>query len=203
MAQRFGSALVLTASVLLAAAAAAPAAGPGPGTITVSPSRTAGTAEARRTYGPITLSNSTTDRLAVKVIPSLLRQTRRGGIFVDTTPAGFRRAAQIVQPQVKRFILEADEGSRSTLARMRRLPRNGSFYGGLLFETNPIGTQSGDQIQQVFRINGSLYLDPARNRANVRYGGQPMRGEQAGPRVISIVTPVVNRGNWALPVSGS
>jgi competence ComEA-like helix-hairpin-helix protein len=203
MTKRSGSALVALAALMVSAVSATGAAGAGvPGTISISPSRTAGKALARKTYGPITLTNSTDKPLAVRVVPSLLRQDLTGAIFVDQSAAARARAAALIQPQVRSFVLAPGGTARSVLALLRRVPGSGSVYGGLLFQSQPQGKVKAQQIQQVFRINGSLYLDPTARRAHVRFGGQPMHAEQAAPRVLSLITPIVNRGNWALKVSG-
>lgn len=68
------------------------------------------------------------------------------------------RAARLVAVPTRRFDFPRG-AARSLLARIRRIPRSRSLYGGVLFQATPRGKQSG-QITNVLQLNASLLLDP-------------------------------------------
>lgn len=143
----------------------------------------------------MTLLNGTDGSYRVRVRPVLLAQKRNGGLTVHDDRSARRRAARVVAVQANRFELSPGE-ARSILARIRRVPRSGSFYGGVLYQATP-GRKRGSapQIRNVLQLTASVLLDPTSSRRRVSFATAPTRAEQAGRRTLRVLVPVTNRGN--------
>lgn len=104
------------------------------------------------------------------------------------------RAARLVAVPTRRFDFPRG-AARSLLARIRRIPRSRSLYGGVLFQATPRGKQSG-QITNVLQLNASLLLDPPPALRRLSFeADEGVRAEQGRQRGLQLLVPVKNRGN--------
>ena len=184
----------LLAVMSFACVAAAPAAAQAP-VVNLSPSQFPGVLEGPVRIGPMTLLNGTHERYRVRVFGVLLGQRRDGGIVVHDDRRARIRAGRILEAQVERFRLVPGE-ARSVLARVRRVPRSGSFYGGVLFQATPRRTPgaSRQQIRNVLQLTASVLLDPPARRRRVRLSPGAIRASSVAGR-LRLVVAVTNRGN--------
>ncbi|MCA1700468.1 MAG: hypothetical protein LC790_16840 [Actinobacteria bacterium] len=182
-------------AVLAGSLAIAPAAAQAPHpSISLTPSQFPGVLSGGVRIGPISLTNGTTVPYRVRAFPVLLGQHRDGGLFVRDDAASRARAARLVAVQTRRFDFPRG-AARSVLARIRRIPRSRSLYGGVLFQATPRGKQSG-QITNVLQLNASLLLDPPPALRRLSFeADEGVRAEPAGRRRLQLLVPVKNRGN--------
>lgn len=195
--------LPLLAGLGLALALAVPASAPAqaPPSLSLSPSKVETAIAEGLRLGPFSLSNGTGRPYAVRAFAVMLRQARDGGIAVDDPPSARARAARTIGTDLARFPLPPG-ATRSPQAIVRRIPPEGSFYGGLLLEARPSGPVR-EQVVGVLRLNASLLLDPPAGRERVRpQAGGRARAEQAGPRRLRLLAPVRNAGNAYLEARG-
>lgn len=192
-------ALILTASI--ACAAAAPAAAQAP-TLNLSPSQFPGVLEGPVRIGAMTLLDGTQESYRVRAFGVLLGQRRDGGIIVRDDRASRARAGRILTTDVRRFELEPGE-ARSVFARVRRVPRSGSFYGGVLFQATPKRRPGAPrrQIRNILQLTASVLLDPPARRRRVRLAAGAVRARSAGRR-LRLLVPVTNRGNGYERIAG-
>src|SRR6266511_2904976 len=203
LANRLGSAvaLLLCSGVALTVApqARAARAQPPPGLV-LSPSRVETVASPGLRLGPFSLLNQTSTGYGVRVFPVLLAQDRQGGITVGDEGPSLRRARRFLGSTATAFDLPPG-AEHSATGVVKRIPRSGGLYGGLLFEARPKRTQR-QQIISVLRLNASVWLDPPLDRRRVRIDAARIHAEQAGKGRIRLVVPVTNRGNAYLGAHG-
>ncbi len=184
------SAAALSAAVLAGAATAqtAPA-------LNLSPSQFPGILTGPLQVGPMTLLNGTQTDYRIRVFPVLLGQRRDGGIFVREQARDRRRAGRVVVVQTRRFGLVPGE-ARSVFSRVRRVPRSGSFHGGVLFQATPrVRPSDREQITNVLQLTASVLLDPITPRRRLRFATGPIRAESPEKGRLRLLVPVSNRGN--------
>jgi hypothetical protein len=187
----------------LALVVAGPASAQQEPSIGLFPSRATGEAVRGAAVGPFTLRNGTDRHYDVQVVPILLGQARDGGLFVRDDAAGLASARRLLRPQVNGFDFPPG-AARSVRALVRRVSREGSVYGGILFRARQKGlTGGGGQITNVLQLNASLLLRPQAEKRRAQLATEPIRAEQAGPRRLHLLVPIANRGNTDMKVSGS
>ncbi|MDQ3629718.1 MAG: hypothetical protein M3417_00270 [Actinomycetota bacterium] len=182
----------LSAAVLAGAAGAQTAPAPA---LNLSPSQFPGILTGPLQVGPMTLLNGTQTDYRIRVFPVLLGQRRDGGIFVREEARDRRRAGRVVVVQTRRFDLVPGE-ARSVFSRVRRVPRSGSFHGGVLFKATPrVRPSEREQITNILQLNASVLLDPVAARRRLRYATEPIRSESPEKGQLRLLVPVSNRGN--------
>jgi len=189
------TATVLSAAMLLAGAGGAGAqTAPAPA-LNLSPSQFPGILTGPVQVGPMTLLNGTQADYRIRVFPVLLGQRRDGGIFVREEARDRRRAGRILAVQTRRFGLVPGE-ARSVFSRVRRVPRSGSFHGGVLFQATPrVRPADREQITNILQLNASVLLDPIAARRRLRFTTEPIRSESPEKGQLRLLVPVSNRGN--------
>ena len=192
-------ALLLALSI--ACAAAPPAAAQAP-VVNLSPSQFPGVLEGPVRIGPMTLLNGTQESYRVRVFSVLLAQRRDGGIVVRDDRRTRARAGRILTTEVEPFGFEPGN-ARSVLARIRRVPRSGSFYGGVLFQATPRPVRRAPrrQIRNILQLTASVLLDPPARRRRVRLSAGSIRARSTGRR-LRLLVAVTNRGNGYERVTG-
>ena len=192
-------ALLLTLSL---ACAAAPPAAAQTAAVNLSPSQFPGVLEGPVRIGPMTLVNGTQERYRVRVFGVLLGQRRDGGIVVRDDRRSRARARRVLETQGGSFRFDPGN-AQSVNARVRRVPRSGSFYGGVLFQATPRrprGT-ARPQIRNVLQLTASVLLDPTARRRRVRLAAGTIRARSVRKR-LRLLVAVTNRGNGYERLSG-
>lgn len=192
-------ALLLGLSIACAATPSAAAQAP---TVNLSPSQFPGVLEGPVRIGPMTLVNGTQESYRVRVFGVLLAQRRDGGIVVRDDRLSRARAGRILTVDTDPFGFEPGN-ARSVLARVRRVPRSGSFYGGVLFRAipRPVRGAPRPQIRNILQLTASVLLDPAARRRRVRLSAGPLRARSVRNR-LRLLVAVTNRGNGYERVTG-
>jgi competence ComEA-like helix-hairpin-helix protein len=170
--------------------------------LTIQPSRIARVAKVGLRLGPIALTNTTQTAYTVGVFPVLLDQTFAGAVIVDDAHAAKVVARRLIAIQNPHFDL-APGRAASTLAAIKRVTAGHYVYGGVLFSATPRqGASSSQPIEQILRLNSSLFLDPPPPLRRLDFRVRPTYAQQAGPRRLRLITAVTNRGNYYAPASG-
>jgi len=149
----------------------------------------------------MTLANGTSERYRVRVLPVLLGQRRDGGVFVRDDAASRSRAGRYLAPERRSFGFPPGD-ARSVLARLRRVPRAGSFYGGVLFQATPGRPANPRQIRSILQLTASILLDPTPARRRLRFEAGVIRAESLPRARLRVLVPVTNRGNAYRRVTG-
>ena len=182
---------------------AAPASGQEEPSLVLTPSRAESEATRGATLGPFTIRNGTDQRYTVTVVPILLGQARDGGLFVRDDAAALAAARRLLRPQIRRFDFPPG-AARSVFALVRRVPKQGAIYGGVLFRARPREQAGGGgRITNVLQLNATLLLRPPPERRRARFTTERIRAEQADRRRLRLLVPVVNRGNTDAAAAGT
>lgn len=187
---------ITTLATLAAATLAAPAA-PASGGLTMSPPLLERQAQTG-TLGTVTITNSTTTPMRVSVTPRPWQQSRNGTV----TPNRRRNLLREIRPTALSFTL-APGARRSVSLRVLRVPASGSRFASLeVVGRPPKREQRQSGIQAIYRLVGSLRLQPSpqRRRLRLQVGGVRRVGSA---RRRALVAAVRNAGNTIEPVTGT
>lgn len=187
--------LLLTAAT--ATALAVPASAPGAGGLSMSPPILEKQAQ-KGPLGTVAITNSTSSPLRVTVTPRPWLQARNGAV----SPNLRRTLLGELRPSSRTFTLAAG-AQRNVTVTVRRIPASGSRYASLeVLGKPPGGAQKQSGIRAVYRLVGSMRLnpDPRRRRLRLQAGG--VRRVGAGSRR-ALVVAVRNAGNTIDPVTGT
>jgi competence protein ComEA len=191
-------AAALTVAGSLSVPVPVPAQAPPP-SIDLSPARAQGDARAGQTVGPFGVRNLTGEPYLLRVYPILLGQNIDGTIIVRTDSAATALARQLVTPSLNSAAL-APRVSAAASGHVNKLTRRHNLYGGLIFQATPAHPKG--QITAVLRLDARILLDPPPALRHVKFVGQTIRAEQAGPQKLRLYVPIVNRGNYFVNATG-
>jgi hypothetical protein len=147
--------------------------------------------------GSIEVLNATRAPLAVKVAARPWRQARSGAVAPDRR----RTLAKQVRVSAASFTLAA--GARRSVAfSLLRAPAAGSLYGALEVVGTPPKPKTRTGIVAVYRLVGSLRLNPATARRKLRVSLGAARVTGRGARR-AIKVALRNVGNTVDPIRGT
>lgn len=183
-----------TGGVIARADDSAPRATAAQGGVSMTPSTVERTAK-RGTVGSITVKNSTKDTMRVTVTIRPWSQDRStGGVQAN------KRATLTPYVRASPATFNLAPGSRSVKLNMRRSTSSGSLYGGIQVFAKQLKPKARNGIIPQFDVVGSLRLNPASRRPNLRVGATDVVG---GGSNRSLILAVRNTGNTLDPVGGT
>lgn len=169
--------------------------------LTLAPSRVQTTASAGLALGPFSLRDDSDTDYRVKVFPVLIGQDRTGGIKVRDDASSLRKARRFLHFDNSGFSLTPGRvGSAGAV--LRKVPADGGFFGGLLFEGHP-KHRKGAQVVEILRLSATLLLNPPADQQRVGVGAISVRADQPEGKGIKLLLATQNRSNAFLPADGS
>jgi hypothetical protein len=185
-ARRYAAPMLVAGAGVLASATTAHAAGG----LSVTPAVIEHTAK-RGIVGRMTLTNSTNEKLRVRVTVRPWRQQLDGTVIADMR-SNFTR---YVKAGKRKFTLRAG-AKRTFRLKMRRRTRSGSLYGSIDIFGKPTRRKGRTGIIPQYRLISKIRLNPKRKRYKLRTGAVQVRRGQ-------ILLPIRNLGNTIDPLAGN
>lgn len=148
--------------------------------------------------GAVAVTNSSSQPMRVTVTPRPWVQSRNGAV----TPNRKRNLLREIRPSALSFTLAAG-ARRAVDLRVLRVPAGGSRYASLeVVGRPPASKQKQSGIRAVYRLVGSLRLNPSPQRRKLRLQAGGVRRVGTGSRR-ALVAAVRNAGNTIDPVTGT
>lgn len=148
--------------------------------------------------GAVTITNSSSQPMRVTVTSRPWVQSRSGAV----TPNRRRNLLREIRPSALSFSLAAG-AKRAVDVRVLRVAGGGSRYASLeVIGRPPAKKQKESGIRAVYRLIGSLRLNPSPQRRRLRLQAGGVRRVGSGSRR-AIVAAVRNAGNTIDPVTGT
>lgn len=149
--------------------------------------------------GVVKITNSSSQTMRVTVTSRPWLQSRNGAV----TPNRKRNLLREIRPSALAFSLAAG-AERTVDLRVLRMPSGGSRYASLEVVGRPPTPKDKKEsgIRAVYRLIGSLRLNPSPQRRRLRLQAGGMRRVGAASRR-ALVASVRNAGNTVDPVTGT